>query len=38
MDTQSHYVDAAIRYWPTALVIIALIVGVVCIFWLSALS
>lgn len=32
MDTQSHYVDAAIRYWPTALVIIASIVGVVCIF------
>lgn len=32
MDAQSHYVDAAIRYWPTALVIIASIVAGVSIF------
>ena len=32
MDTQSHYVDAAIRYWPTALVIIASVVAAVIIF------
>lgn len=32
MDAQSHYVDAAIQYWPTALVIIASIVAGVSIF------
>src|SRR3989344_1805099 len=32
MGAQSHYVDAAIRYWPTALVIIASIVAGVSIF------
>lgn len=32
MDTQPNYVDAAIRYWPTALVIIASVIDVVVIF------
>lgn len=32
MDTQPDYVDAAIRYWPTALVIVASIIGIVVVF------
>lgn len=32
MDTQSDYVDATIRYWPTALVIIASVIGAVVVF------
>ncbi|HRF28703.1 MAG TPA: TraM recognition domain-containing protein [Candidatus Saccharibacteria bacterium] len=31
MDAQSYYVDAAIRHWPTAVTIVASIVGIVVI-------
>lgn len=37
MDTYADYVDSAIRHWPTAVLVIASIVGVVAIFFVVRL-